>query len=91
MILFWVLFAIDALIVSFGLYNFVEGLGEGTIASHVPVWLGFLGGPILILTLGCVFKRQRRLGYANITLLLLAVPGAPIAWLIHAFESGGHH
>ena len=92
MVVFWILFAIDALIVAFALYNFVDGLGEGTIARDALLWLVFLAGPIGLLTLGWQLRNRGRLVYATVALLLLALPGVPIVWLIFAFEgSTGHH
>ena len=76
MILFRILFAIDAVVALVVLYFFFVGLGDGSVSSfNIALWLVLLGGVAAIVGGGWVLnaKGQRRAALG--VLSILALPG----------------
>lgn len=76
MILYRILFGIDAVIAVIVGYFFVVGLGDGSVSAfNILLWLAILGGIAAILGGGLVLKAKDMVWPANGVLLILAAPG----------------
>lgn len=73
---FWVLWGVDALIVSVAVYFFLVGLSDGSVSSfNITLWVvmlillaGILGGSVLLRSFGHITA-------AWLVILILAIPG----------------
>ena len=75
MILFRILFGIDALAAAVVLFFFVWGLSDGTVSSfNILLWLALLGGCAGILGGGLLLNAYGQRRIANGVLLILAFP-----------------
>ncbi len=75
MILFWILWGVDALLALVALYFFFVGLGDGSVSSfNGLLWLGILAGLAVVLSGGWFLKDSGQLKFAKILLSVLAVP-----------------
>ncbi len=75
MILFWIFWGIDALVVLVTLYFFLVGLGDGSVSSfNGLLWLGILAGLAVVLGGGWLLKVSGQLKTAKILLSVVAVP-----------------
>lgn len=74
-VLFRTLCGIDGICALVALYFFMAGLGDGTVSSfNIVLWLGILGGIAVVLGGGVLLKSAGKQGFANLLLLVLAVP-----------------
>ena len=75
MILFWIVFGIDAVAALAAFYFFLEGLGDGSVSSfNMTLWLALLGGVIAILGGGWMLNVNGRRRTAIGVLSILAIP-----------------
>ena len=75
MILFWILWGIDALVALVAIYFFIIGLGDGSVSSfNGLLWLGILVGLAAVLGGGWMLKTSGQLKSAKVLLSVVAVP-----------------
>lgn len=75
MTLFWILWAIDAVVALIALYYFFIGLQDGSVASfNMTMWLGMLIALAAVLGGGLLLKSIGKLALAKILLSVLAIP-----------------
>ena len=75
MILFWILWGIDALVALVAIYFFFEGLGDGSVSSlNGLLWLGILAALAAVLGGGWMLKVSGQLKSAKILLSVVAIP-----------------
>ncbi|MDQ3141430.1 MAG: osmoprotectant transporter permease [Bacteroidota bacterium] len=75
MILFWLLWVIDAIVALVAVYFFFVGLGDGSISSsNSSLWVGILLGIFGILFASYKLKQHQHLFIADLLLLVLAMP-----------------
>lgn len=74
--MFWVLFAIDALIGAIALYFFFAGLADGSVSSfNIGIWSILLAALAVVMGGGLWLKAIGHRGLGTILLLVLATPG----------------
>ena len=75
MILFWILWGIDALVALVAIYFFIVGLGDGSVSSfNGLLWLGILAGLAAVMGGSWMLKASGQLKSAKILLSVVAVP-----------------
>lgn len=75
MILFWILWVIDAIATAVILYFFVIGLGDGSISStNAGIWAVLVLLPIALLVGSYIFKVGNKLTAAKWLLSILVIP-----------------
>lgn len=75
MILFWILWAIDAIATAIILYFFVEGLGDGSITSrNGSMWALLVLLPIALLIGSYILKMRNNIVAAKWVLSILVIP-----------------
>ncbi len=85
MALFGILFGIGVLAAGAVVYFFLWGLADGTVSSfNMHLWLAMLAAPAAVLWGGWALRARGRRGWANVLLLVLAVPalGAALIMLV---------
>lgn len=80
MIVYRILFAIDAIAAAILLFFFSWGLSDGTVSSfNLHIWLAMLGGVGLVLAGGLWFGARREYLPGGLVLAILALPCAAFA------------
>ncbi len=75
MILFWILWVIDAIATAVILYFFVIGLGDGSISStNAGMWAVLVLLPITLLVGSYILKIRNKLTAAKWLLSILVIP-----------------
>ena len=75
MILFWILWGMDALVALVAIYFFIVGLGDGSVSSfNGLLWLGILAGLAAVMGGSWMLKASGQLKSAKILLSVVAVP-----------------
>jgi hypothetical protein len=83
--LFRILFGIDTAAALVVLGFFVVGIDDGTVSSlNIQMWLGMLGGIVLVLAGGLIAKAKGQRALASAMLATLAVPVALCALFVLA-------
>lgn len=80
MMLFRILFGIDAVVALIFLYFFTLGLHDGSVSSfNIRLWLATLAGLAVILVAGWMLNARGNRRTAQAVLLVLAVPAVLFA------------
>ncbi len=75
MILFWILWGIDAIVALVAVYFFVVGLGDGSVSSYNgTLWFGILISLAALLGGSWGLKYLGKVGTAKVLLSVVAVP-----------------
>jgi hypothetical protein len=90
MLLYRILFGIDALVALVFVWFFLEGLGDGTVsAANGLLWFGTLAGLAAVLGGGIALRRAGHAGWAKLLLLLPALPALGFAIFLLLFILSG--
>ena len=80
--LFWALWAIDAIVAAIFVYFFIIGLLDGSVSSfNLALWLAILGSLVALLLGSHALRARGKTRLAAALLSLLAVPGILAAML----------
>ncbi|MDF2190306.1 hypothetical protein [Paraflavitalea sp. CAU 1676] len=91
MILFWIMWAVDAVAALVILYFFVIGLGDNTVSDYnAGLWMTILGVLTIVLTGGLWLQSHQYPVAAKLLLLVIFVPAMLyLAYILMVLFRGG--